>query len=76
MAGVSSVAASLGNSTPIRFHLLRSSVLTIRHRVCAKKQRELTRAIKRARVMNLLPYMHKLPEFVRKDYVNPLLSDS
>ncbi len=42
-------------------------------RVCAKKQRELTRAIKRARVMNLIPYMHKLPEYVRKDNLNPML---
>ncbi len=41
--------------------------------MCAKKQRELTRAIKRARVMNLIPYLHKLPEFIRKESVNPLI---
>jgi len=42
-------------------------------KVCAKKQRELTRAIKRARVINLLPYMHKPKEFMRPDNFNPYL---
>lgn len=45
-------------------------------RVCAKKQRELTRAIKRARMMNMLPYLHKLPEFIRKEYVVPVPIDA
>lgn len=31
--------------------------------VCAKKQRELARAIKRARVMALIPYSAKLTKF-------------
>ncbi|EKX52025.1 hypothetical protein GUITHDRAFT_65349, partial [Guillardia theta CCMP2712] len=36
--------------------------------VCAKKQRELARCVKRARQMNLIPYMGKLPQFRRPDF--------
>jgi len=35
--------------------------------VCSKKQRELARSVKRARQMNLLPYLSKLPEFQRRE---------
>mmetsp|Transcript_12159 Transcript_12159/g.24239 ORF Transcript_12159/g.24239 Transcript_12159/m.24239 type:complete len:281 (+) Transcript_12159:142-984(+) len=35
--------------------------------VCSKKQRELARCIKRARQMNLMPYLSKLPDFQKKE---------
>ena len=39
--------------------------------VCAKKQRELKRNIKRARTMNLIPYKSKLPQFQKTE--NPFV---
>jgi hypothetical protein len=64
-------------ASKIRFsHSVGSSIDMDFFRVCAKKQRELTRAIKRARMMNMLPYLHKLPEFIRKEYVVPVPIDA
>jgi len=39
--------------------------------VCAKKQRELKKMVKRARTMNLIPYKSKLPMFQKNE--NPFL---
>ena len=40
--------------------------------VCSKKQRQLAKAIKRARFINLIPYLHKHPDYLgRKDSTSP-----
>jgi len=41
--------------------------------VCAKKQRELKKMVKRARTMNLMPYKSKLPMFQKNE--NPFLDN-